>query len=307
MSTYNGERWVDVQLATIFAQDYGNWTLTVRDDGSTDSTLSILKAWRDRYPLRVKILDENEPNNVGVPGSFTKLLGQVSSPYFMLAGADDVWYRNKVSSAVNRILTLEEKHGDKAPILAYTDLRMVDGNLHELHRSALKHLGMSPARNPTIGRFCLENTAYGCTVIGNRILAELAIPIPDAGRCEDWWLSLVATAFGATEGYPEISMDWRRHGENHSKTSSMSSSLMSLLRNPAAHRRSFYSKIEFNEGILAAFLAQYRDRLRRPDRQTIEAFLKLRHCGFWSRRAAILKHRIWYSSWLRMAGLILMA
>lgn len=43
MSTYNGERYIKEQLNSIVNQTYKNWHLYIRDDGSTDDTLKILK------------------------------------------------------------------------------------------------------------------------------------------------------------------------------------------------------------------------------------------------------------------------
>ena len=42
MATYNGERFIREQLDSLFAQTYTDWTLFVRDDGSTDNTISII-------------------------------------------------------------------------------------------------------------------------------------------------------------------------------------------------------------------------------------------------------------------------
>ena len=42
MSTYNGERYLAEQIQSIIDQSYPNWTLYIRDDGSTDRTQEII-------------------------------------------------------------------------------------------------------------------------------------------------------------------------------------------------------------------------------------------------------------------------
>lgn len=37
MSTYNGERYLAEQIQSIIDQSYPNWTLYIRDDGSTEN------------------------------------------------------------------------------------------------------------------------------------------------------------------------------------------------------------------------------------------------------------------------------
>ena len=306
MTTYQGESWADVQIATIVAQDYDDWRLLIRDDGSTDRTRDIIRFWRDRFPNKIVILDEHNPQNLGVVGNFSALMTASSAPYVMLSSWDDVWYRDKVSNAVRAMRSLEARHGAECPLLIHTDLRMVDANLHELHPSALKHMGLVPSRNPTVGRFCLENTASG-PIIVNRALLQLGNPIPRAAKAEDWWLALVAAAFGVIEARPEVSMDYRRHGVNLSDVPlSLLASLRSVITHPLRHRRAFYAKLAVNQELIQAFLDSFDGRLSPRDRATVQAFLALPKLGFWARRRAILRHRIFYSSWARTAGLLLL-
>ncbi len=308
MATYHGESWADVQIATIVAQDYEDWRLLIRDDGSTDRTLNILRRWRDRFPDKIAILDEHNPRNLGITGNFSALMSASSAPYVMFASWDDIWYRDKVSNALKAMRSLEAKYSANRPSLVHTDLRRVDANLHQVHPSELKHRGCVASRNRTVGRFCLENTVFGCALIVNRSLLELGTPIPSAAQSEDWWLALIAAAFGTIEFLPDVSLDWRRHGANDSDLStSLIGSLRNLIAGPVAHRRTLYRNLAVNQEIVGAFLERFQDRLSESDRATVKAFLSLQHSGFWERRRAILKHRIFYTSWSRTAGLLLLA
>ena len=73
MSTYNGEKFLVKQLDSIFAQTYSSFTLYVRDDGSTDQTVSILEEYKNKLsdPDRMVIFKEK---NVGFCASFFQLL-----------------------------------------------------------------------------------------------------------------------------------------------------------------------------------------------------------------------------------------
>ena len=48
MSTYNGEKYIRMQLDSILGQTYENLCLLIRDDGSTDQTVSILEEYAKR-------------------------------------------------------------------------------------------------------------------------------------------------------------------------------------------------------------------------------------------------------------------
>lgn len=307
MATYQGESWLDVQMSTIFAQDCDDWRLLIRDDGSTDHTRDIIRSWRDRHPGKITFIDEQNAQNLGVSGNFSALMSASSAPYIMFSSWDDVWYRDKVSNAVKAMKAFETKHGPERPLLVHTDVRVVDSNLHELYASGRKELGLMPPANPTVSRFCLENTAWGCTVIINRALLKLAFPIPISARCEDWWLALVAAAFGFIDARPEISIDWRRHGANNSaERASWLTLLGRALTNPIKHRRAFYTILESNRETLLLFLERFDSSLSSKDRSAVQAFLSLPTLGFLDRRRVILKHRIFFSSWARTIGLLLL-
>ena len=43
ISTYNGEKYIQEQLSSLFGQEYQNIDIYVRDDGSSDKNIQILQ------------------------------------------------------------------------------------------------------------------------------------------------------------------------------------------------------------------------------------------------------------------------
>ena len=54
MSTYNGHKYVSSQIDSIINQQYKNWRLLIRDDGSKDSTVSIIKNYVKTFPDKTR-------------------------------------------------------------------------------------------------------------------------------------------------------------------------------------------------------------------------------------------------------------
>ena len=52
LSSYNGEKYIEEQLESIFAQTYPNIDIYVRDDGSKDGTVAILQQYADTGKIR---------------------------------------------------------------------------------------------------------------------------------------------------------------------------------------------------------------------------------------------------------------
>ena len=54
LATYNGERFLPALLESIANQDYRNWRVICRDDGSTDASLQMLTEFATRHPGQVQ-------------------------------------------------------------------------------------------------------------------------------------------------------------------------------------------------------------------------------------------------------------
>ena len=60
LATYNGARFLKEQLESLFRQSCDDFLLYVRDDGSTDDTLTIVEEFRQKFPDRIVVVDGDE-------------------------------------------------------------------------------------------------------------------------------------------------------------------------------------------------------------------------------------------------------
>ena len=72
MPVFNRERFVDEAIQSVIAQDFGDFELLIVDDGSTDQTPALLRAWTQRDPRIVVI---TTPRNQGIPAALNAGLG----------------------------------------------------------------------------------------------------------------------------------------------------------------------------------------------------------------------------------------
>lgn len=88
MSTYNGEKYLKEQIDSILNQVKVEVFLMIRDDGSSDNTIAILKEY-ERQNRNIKII---KGKNIGVGNSFMQLLyNSAEAEYYAFADQDDVW------------------------------------------------------------------------------------------------------------------------------------------------------------------------------------------------------------------------
>lgn len=278
LSTYNGQEWIDEQIRSIFAQDYPDWRLLIRDDGSTDQTVEKLLAWKKRFPDRISLYLEE---NIGIVGSFNRLLSLSEAHYIAFADQDDSFKPDKLS----KLMSLMESD---QPLLIHHDLEVVDATLKQLHPSfwAKMRLNLSP----NLSRLLVQNSVTGCACLFNRALLNIAAPIPQEAAMHDHWIALSAAAFGKIRALQEPLTLYRQHGRNQIGAQS-----------PYSFKRLFNYKKSLRRMELQAaqFLRRYESSLSQSQQSTLKALLTLPHVGPLARARLILKERLYKSGFLR--------
>ena len=97
LSTYNGEKYIRKQLDSLVNQSYKAYMkVFVRDDGSTDNTLSILEEYIEKINLTII-----KGENVGPGKSFWKLFmnQNINADYYAFCDQDDIWDSDKLKKA----------------------------------------------------------------------------------------------------------------------------------------------------------------------------------------------------------------
>lgn len=203
MSTFNGERFLRAQLDTLLEQDYCPTNLLIRDDGSTDQTVEIIK----EYQLQFNNIRLIEGSNIGVVRSFFELFIAASpdAEYFALCDQDDLWSPAKISSAVSAIGVSDVPH------LFVSSFHYIDSENTEFGTSPLprKELGLRHA--------LVQNRFPGCTMVLNRAALQLVTSqMPDLTRLRihDWWIYLVVGVFGKVRFEPQPLISYRQHAMN---------------------------------------------------------------------------------------------
>lgn len=210
VATYNGESFLKNQLNSLLNQTYTEFNIIIRDDGSTDNTLKILNEFKSLYPDKITLV-EGTPTG-SAKNNFFELMNHAKSDYIMFCDQDDYWLPDKVELTLAKMKQIEK---DNLPSLVHTDLFVTDKDLNITHKSFYKMQHFDKSMKCTLGKAIAQNTVTGCTVMINRPLLELA----KNDNCRsiimhDWWLSILAAAFGTVAAVKKPLMLYRQHGNN---------------------------------------------------------------------------------------------
>lgn len=97
---YNGEKFVDRSLGSIYEQDYPNIEVIVVDDGSTDNSREAISRWEERYSNKGFTLKYFFQKNQGLGGAINAGLKLVSGEYICLLDIDDEYLQGAISERV---------------------------------------------------------------------------------------------------------------------------------------------------------------------------------------------------------------
>ena len=213
MATYNGEKYIREQLESILHQSNQEWELFIHDDGSADRTVEIISKYAEANPQRIHVV-EGEASG-GAKKNFFYLMKNVSAPYVMFSDQDDVWLKEKIEKTYEAIRRTEKRTGKDKPVLAFTDLKVVDQELNTVAERMSKSQQLNPRRT-TFKESLIQNIVTGCTIMINRACAEKSLAVFDMDKIimHDWWLALVASCFGEIVCVDEPLILYRQHGDN---------------------------------------------------------------------------------------------
>ena len=295
LATYNGEKYIREMVDSILKQDYEDWHLVLSDDGSTDSTATILEEYAKKNPD--KITHYRSGLKFGnAQNHFMHLLNQHhNAPYIMFCDQDDVWHSDKIGKTLAKMKEIEE---NGIPALVHTELTVVDGELCKIADSFCKHSKLDGNRLKT-NQLLVQNVVTGCTMMINEPLARLACEkaLPKEALMHDGWIALICSVFGRSAFLDEATIDYRQHGNKSvgAKNVSSPSYLLERLKSNAM-KRSLKNAAKQAE----AFLECYGDRLLEEKKQVIVDFAKTADCSLFKRDYIYIKHRLFKCGAIRV-------
>lgn len=201
LATYNGERYIKDQIASILKQLGEADEIIISDDNSTDNTISIIKGFNDP---RIKIFINNKKNVNHkfemVTNNFQNALINCSGDLIFLADQDDIWLNGKVESVSGMLNKFS---------LVLTDCKIVDENLKVLNDSYFSLNSSKKGINANLKK----NAYLGCCMAFRKEILDIALPFPNVPH--DIWIGLIAEYFSDDVCFlNEPFLLYRRHGGN---------------------------------------------------------------------------------------------
>lgn len=300
LATCNSEKYLREQIDSIFAQDFSDWRLIVRDGGSSDSTCEIIEEYRLRYPERILYLG-SVPS--GAMENFSALLDNSEAELIMFADHDDVWFTDKISRTLQLYREIEEKYGAEYPAAVFTDAVVTDENLVEISKSNIRNQHLDPFSGLTLARLLIQNVPSGNTMLFNAALRQRVVPLPRECVMHDQYITLAACVCGRIGYLDAPTLFYRQHGKNVLGSSQYS--LPGLFARYGKNLSRARRKIFAYAAQAGALLEKFEECLSTEDSSMLREFSNLKQLGWFARRRVLLKYGILKNGFWRNAGIFL--
>jgi glycosyltransferase involved in cell wall biosynthesis len=211
MCTFNGSEFLPEQLQSIARQSQPVDELIVCDDGSTDTTISILQNFAQEVPFPIHIYQNQD--NLGSTKNFEKCLTLCRGDLIFLCDQDDVWQPDRVKKQADYLAS----HPDKDAV--FSDAVLVDDNTKPTGTTLWQEIEFleAPQKKWQHGKAheILFNgyVVTGATVALRRSCLQQLLPFPThiPLLIHDGWIALVLSLKDRIGFINECLIFYRRH------------------------------------------------------------------------------------------------
>ena len=202
--TYNGEKYIKEQLASILVQLSELDEIIISDDSSTDTTLEIIKSLQDP---RIKLIENNTFKSPIF--NLENALKHASGDVIFLADQDDIWELEKVNTTLEKL-----KYSD----LVVSDCSLIDASENLVNTS---FYALNKTKSGYVNNL-IKNGFLGCCMAFNTKIKKSVLPFPKNIAMHDIWIGLTASLVGKVDFIEDKLIRYRRHEDNFSYTSTKS-------------------------------------------------------------------------------------
>ncbi len=211
MCTYNGERYVLEQLASIAKQDRLPDELVVVDDQSRDNTVRLVRQFAESVPFAVNVLEN--PQNLGSTKSFERAVLACMGDIIVFADQDDIWREDRLAKTEAYFYQNPQMNA------VFSDAEIIDDNSTLQGRRIWDEVQFTPEgrtrwqQGEAYQMLYFSYVVTGATLAVRRSIVPVITPFPTnvPVLIHDAWIALI-TALQDTIGFiDEPLISYRQH------------------------------------------------------------------------------------------------
>ena len=204
MPVYNGERYLPEAIDSVLAQSFADFEFIIVDDGSTDNSPDIIRAYKDKRIRYIRL-----PQHMGISHALNHGLQYAEGELIFRMDADDFCFPQRIQCQINFM----RQHPDVSICGSDTELIDEDGMVIG-HRNVKE----GDQRIKIVLFFGETSLAHPTVVMRKGFLKKHRVQYSESYlHAEDYELWCRCTAFCTFDNVPEALVQYRHHSHSVSK------------------------------------------------------------------------------------------
>lgn len=213
MPVYNGEKYLKQTIESVLGQSYSDFEFIIVDDGSTDSSVQIVRGFGDS---RIRLI---QANHGGIVGALNRGMEEAAGEYLARIDADDVCLPHRLETQLKYM----ESNDDVVVCGTWASTIDENGNV----TGALEY---PPVEDQEIRNYMiLHNPFIHPSVMFRRKAVVEAGAYKNFKHTEDYELWTRALCRGKGHNIPERLIQYRIHSSQVTRTSNLKMKLVGII------------------------------------------------------------------------------
>lgn len=208
LASYNGERFIARQLASILEQLAPDDEVILVDDCSTDRTVEVVRGLDDPR-IALYINDRNR----GEVYSFGRAISRARNAFIFLSDQDDLWIPD-------RALLMQHCLVESGASVVSSNFHWMDSDEHpiDVRYDGVRSRDSTRHFKNVLDIFLGKTNYFGCAMAFRRTFASVVVPIPSFVESHDLWIALASNLAGSNVHLDAETLRKRKHDNNATST-----------------------------------------------------------------------------------------
>ena len=256
---------------------------------------------RSQRGVSIRLLQREDLLGEGPRANFDALLRESTADYVAFADQDDVWLPEKLSKSLTELQALEKAYGADTPLAVFTDGIVADAKLSPLPGTVMSRQNVDIRGGSAFARLLMQNFIAGCAMLFNAALRWKVGAIPENVHLHDYWVVLVAAAFGRIGYVDEPLYLYRQHDRN--AVGATTADLAHFIRRGREGVGAFRARLGQNIALAQAFVSRFGEGAP----ASAAALARFGEMSYFERRQALFRNHLFKQGVLRNLALVAFA
>lgn len=216
LPSYNYAEELPRCIESVLTQTISDWELIIVDDGSSDNSVEVIKAYVQKYPERIRFYQHEGAQNKGLSRTYQLGISKAKGEYIAFLEADDYWREDSLALKADVLDRYPDVSVSYTDVEMFGDEKIIRQILNDIQKWKLGNKITAGTPYDAFGYLLDQNHTLTCSAMMTRkkLLAEVNFMSP----CDawfDWWVLAQLSLEGMFYKCPQKATFWQLRARSY--------------------------------------------------------------------------------------------